>query len=204
MSTQGDITGLLDACARGETGAEDRLLPVVYDELRRLARGQRYRRPGGRRAGATLNTTALAHEAYLKLFGGAPGSDFRSRGHFLAVAATAMRHILVDAARERLAVKRGAGADHLPLDSALRASLASEEDDRRRLAAEILDLDEALGRLTADQPRQARVVELHFFAGMTFDQVGEALGISTPTAKRDWWQARDSLYRDMAHAAEAV
>ncbi|MDF1504959.1 ECF-type sigma factor [Roseisolibacter sp. H3M3-2] len=160
----------------------DAAFGAVYDELRRLARRQLRREA----AGHTLNTTALVHEAYLRL------AEQRAapveRGHFLSLAATAMRRILVDHARRHRAAKRGAGVRAVTLDDA--DALAA--DDRAEL---FVALDEALARLAALDARQARVVECRFFGGLTEEETAEALGIGLRTAKRDWAKARGWLHR---------
>jgi RNA polymerase sigma factor (TIGR02999 family) len=163
------------------------LLPLVYDELRQIARRQR----AGWQGDFTLDTTALVHEAWLKL--GRSGGPIESRAHFLGVAAQAMRHILCDYARDRRRLKRGGDATRLPLDvlEGVDGLLALTDDRLDTIAA----LDEALARLAADEPRWARVVECRFFAGLGIDETAEALGISPATVKRDWSLARAWLYR---------
>jgi len=169
---------------RGEPQALDRLLPVVYAEMRRLA--AHYLR--GERAGHTLQPTALAHETYLRLVGdGRP--RWSGRTQFLCVAARAMRGILVDHARRRKALKRGGGAGAVALDTtALVAEMQSVDFD---------DLDRALADLARLSERQARVVELRYFGGLTIDETAEALGIAPMTVKRDWALARAWLYREL-------
>jgi RNA polymerase sigma factor (TIGR02999 family) len=163
--------------AAGSDGAMlDALLPHVYGELKRLARAAR-----AGRAGETLSTTALVHEAYLKLAPSA-GAGWEGRAHFFGVAARAMRQLLVDAARRRARVKRGGGGAAVTLDEGGHAAPTRGD--------ELLALDEALDRLAALDPRQARVVELRFFGGLTSAEAAEALGISVPTVERDWRAAR--------------
>ncbi len=158
---------------------------MVYDELRRLA----HRHLAREAEGHTLSTTALVHEAYLRL--GAEGTGaFNDRTHFFAVAARAMRHILVDHARRQHAVKRGDGARGVPLETV--EQLAVEER-----AGLLVALDEALARLAALDPRQAEVVECRFFAGLTEEETAQALGIGLRTAKRDWAKARSWLYQEL-------
>jgi RNA polymerase sigma factor (TIGR02999 family) len=159
----------------------DALMPLVYDELRAIAHRQLAARPG-----ATLQTTGLVHEAYLKLAERAPGR-LNDRGHFLALASLAMRHVLVDRARARLTGKRG-GAQR-------RVSLDEEEiavDDQPEA---LLQLHDALNRLAEAEPRLARVVECRFFGGLTEDEIAEALGVTVRTVRRDWVKARALLRR---------
>jgi RNA polymerase sigma factor (TIGR02999 family) len=182
-----EITRLLALAHDGDGAALDRLLPLVYDELRALAHRQRLRQGGAE----TLNTTALVHEAYLKLAGRADGR-YEDRLHFFRVAARVMRDVLVDYARAQRAAKRG-GAPALPLD-ALRLAVAEQ-------AAPILALDEALTRLTALDARQAEVVELRYFVGLTIPEAADVLGRSEATVKRDWTAARAWLYHALSEAA---
>ena len=161
----------------------DELLPIFYADLKRLARRERARVG----AGGTLHTTALVHEAYLKL------RDTRSwndEAHFLRAAALAMRHALVNYAEARKAAKRGGGAPHLPLDEALDVGVASDET--------LLALDEALQRLARQSARLARVVECRFFAGFDERETARALGLSERTVRRDWTLARAWLYRELS------
>ena len=185
MAEQGEITRLLGAVRRGEADAMDRLLPVVYGELRSLAR----RRLSGRRPGQTLETTALVHETYMRLIDQAR-ADWRDRTHFLAVSAIAMRQILIDSARRRYAQKRGAGAHHTGL-----------EDVQPRVEAraeEILDLDEALKRLAALNSRLSRTVELRYFGGLTEEETAQVLGVNRRTVQRDWKTAKAFLHHELA------
>ncbi|HEY1375795.1 MAG TPA: ECF-type sigma factor [Gemmataceae bacterium] len=161
----------------------DDLLPLVYAELRRLAA----RQLAGEAPGQTLQPTALVHEAYLRLAGGAAP---RSRNEFLAAAATAMRRVLIDRARARRAEKRGGGRGRADLDP---DHLAAPER-----SADLLALDEALTRLVAQDPRKAKLVELRYFAGLTLDEAAAALEISPATADRDWAFARAWLHRELA------
>jgi len=171
--------------SEGDESALDRLLPLVYAELRRIAHGQR----AGRASDLTLNTTAIVHEAYLKLAHSAAATP-KDRGHFFAVAATAMRQILIDHARARLARKRGDGADHVSLED------HDAVVDQR--ASELVDLDAALRRLEQVDERAARVVELRFFGGLSVEEAAEALGIGARTVKREWRAARAFLFREMS------
>lgn len=177
-SEAGDVTLLLRLAHGGDGRAFEAVFTSVYDELRRLAARVR-----GRNAPDTLGATALVHEAWLKL---APASahDWAGRQHFFRVAARAMRQVLVDAARERLAGKRGGGAVGVPLDDVVDLVESPVRDDT------LLALDEALERMAAIDERQARVVELRWFAGFTAEDTAEALGISVPTVQRDWRAAR--------------
>jgi RNA polymerase sigma factor (TIGR02999 family) len=179
---RGEVTELLSAVRRGETGAIDRLVPLVYDELRVAA----HRQLAGRRQGQTLDTTDLVHETYLKLVDRSRG-DWRDRTHFLAASAVAMRHILVDSARRRAAAKRGGKARRVPL----RESMAGVEG----CAAEILAVDEALKLLGELDPKLSQIVELRFFGGWSIEEIAELRGVSRRTVLRDWRKARAFLYR---------
>ncbi|MFQ5738995.1 MAG: sigma-70 family RNA polymerase sigma factor [Acidobacteriota bacterium] len=176
-----DITQLLDQLHRGNEGARSQLIPLVYQELHRIA--SRYML--GERPGHTLQTTALVHEAYLRLLGGADRVEWRNRVHFFAVAATLMRRVLVDYARSRGSIKRG--GDHQRVDFEAAATLTQERLD------EVLAVDEALSRLSEWAPRQSHMVELRFFGGLTFEEIAEALDVSVRTLKRDWRLARSWL-----------
>jgi len=176
----GEVTGLLAAWRDGDRAAADRVFQLLYDELRRLA----HRALGDQRHEATLETTALVHEAYLRLVGSVrPAGDGRRR--FFALAAKAMRGILIDRARERLADKRGAGVRPLPLEVA-DGAVAAE-------AAEALAVDRALDELERLEPRLVEIVELRFFAGCSVVETAELLSISERTVKRDWRKARALL-----------
>ena len=172
-----DVTALLADLRGGDEAAVDAILPHVYGELQDLA----HRQLRGERPDHTLNTTALVHEAYLKLVR-QDGVDWQSRAHFLGVAAMAMRRILINYARTRRAEKRGGGA-------AL-ATLHDGEVGRVARTDELLALDEALDRLGERSARAARVVEMWFFGGLTHAEIAEALGVSEPTVRRDWRAAR--------------
>lgn len=189
-----EISGLLQALARGEPEALGALFPLVYAELSRLARRQRRQWDGD----LTLDTTALVHEAYLKL-AGQQRLPSESRAHFLAVASKAMRHILCNYARDRRRLKRGAGRPHVTLEPAgdLRPADLQLTDDRTDTLAA---LDEALSRFERIAPRQSRVVECRFFGGMSVEETAAALGVSPRSVKRDWSFARAWLRRELQHA----
>ena len=187
IAEPGRITGLLKAWVGGDSAAQERLIPLVYDELRRLASRSR-RKAGG---GDTLSTTALVHEAYLRLVG-IDNVDWNDRVHFFAVSAQLMRRILVDAARVRATVKRGGGAgapDYLNLEEVAAPGWERE--------AELLALDEALTRLAQQDPRRARVVELRVFGGLTVEETAGALGLSPQSVLRDWKLAKAWLLREL-------
>jgi RNA polymerase sigma factor (TIGR02999 family) len=175
----------LEGVARGEPNALDRLLPVVYQEMRRLAAS--YLR--GEREGHTLQPTALAHEAYLRLLG-QRHAEWQGRGHFLGVAARAMRSVLVDHARRRKAQKRGGGERPLALDTTMLVAGGTP--------VAFDDLDRALLDLARLSERQARVVELRYFGGLTIEETAEVLEVSPVTVKRDWALARAWLYRELS------
>jgi RNA polymerase sigma factor (TIGR02999 family) len=179
-----EVTEILLAFQGGNRSALDKLLPLVYDELRSIAR----RKLNHERDNHTLNTTALVHEAYLKLVK-LDQIHWRSRAHFLAIAAQAMRNILVNHAVRRKRIKRGGGVRHERLDED--AALPAAQADR------ILALDDALRRLAETNLRHARIVECRFFAGMTIEETACALGISPATAKRDWVLLRAWLGREL-------
>ncbi len=173
----GEITVLLAEMKRGNSEALPRLVPLLYDELRRLA-GHFLREE---RPGHTLQPTALVHEAYLKLAGQHNG--FENRAQFMAVAAQAMRRILVDYARQRVAAKRGGGLAPVELEIAAVGATVEQSE-------ELLDIDEALAKLAAIDPQQARVVEMRYFGGLTVEETGAALGIAPRTVKREWAMAK--------------
>ena len=178
------VPDLLAAAANGDATAVDRLYPVVYEDLRRRASRQRQALLGG----ATLNTTALVHESYLKLVASPP--EARDRAHFLSIAARAMRQVLVTYAERQTAQKRGGDAVDVRLDDG--PPLAALSDGR---AEDLLSLHDALDRLErAVGARPARVVECRFFAGLSVEETADALGVSAPTVKRDWRAARAWLY----------
>lgn len=182
----GDITLLLQRWTAGDEGAANALLPKVYDELRRLA-GRYLRRE---RPDHTLPPTGLVHEAYLRLLGTDPAAaTIDNRVHFFAVAAKAMRRILVDHARRHAATRRLAPADKTSFEE------AGAFDRERASFLEVLEVHDALDRLREDHPRQAEVVELRYFGGLTEPEIAEVLGVSRPTVARDWRLARLLLRR---------
>ena len=180
-----EVTRLLVAWRGGDAGALDRLLPLVYAELRRVA--HRYMRD--ERPNHPLQTTALVHEAYLRLID-VKRVDWQSRNHFFAVSAQLMRRILVEAARRRNAGKRGGDASHVPLDEAFVPAADH--------GADLLALDEALEHLATLAPRKARVVELRYFAGLSVKETADVLGVSVETVMRDWRMAKLWLQRDLS------
>ena len=184
-----EVTQLLHAWQRGDRTALDRLIPIVYHELRRLAHGYMARE----RANITLQTTALVHEAYFRL-AGADRVDWKSRVHFFAISANVMRRILVEFARARGRRKRGSGVRKVALrDSAVISSEPNED---------FVALDDALQALAAIEPRQAKVVGLRFFGGMTEEETAEALQVSSDTVLRDWKKAKLWLWREMTRGKE--
>lgn len=183
-----DISSLLAAWRAGDNAALDRLFPVIYHELHRIAARQRY----GERDDHTLDTTALLHEAYLRLVG--TNVDWVDRHHFYAVAARTMRRVLVDHARANRRAKRGSGGIKVALDA---QQLASDQP-----AADLLDLDEAIQRLSALEERKGRVVELHYFGGLSYEEIAAATGISPATVHRDLRMARAWLARDLGAGAD--
>jgi RNA polymerase sigma factor (TIGR02999 family) len=178
------ITCVLAAVVRGEPRAAEQLLPLVYDELRRLAAA----RLAHEAPGQTLSATALVHEAYLRLVGDDPHKDWDGRRHFFAAAVEAMRRILIDAARRKWAVRHGGGRNRQPLEEDLTGLVTLEPDDR------LLALDEALTRLAAVDPAKAELVRLRIYAGLAQDEAAAALGLSRATAARHWAYARAWLY----------
>ena len=180
-----EITGLLQRWSGGDSDAFDRLVPLVYDRLRQLAR-QRLRGDPG----ATLDTIGLVHEAYLKLATG-PRADLRDRGHFLALASCVMRNLLADHARARRAAKRGGGAAPLPF---VEEAAWMPDDDLDAVAA----LDDALTRLAALDARQSRILEQRYFGGLSLEETAEALGVSLATVKRELRSARAWLAVELA------
>lgn len=182
--SHGDVTSLLEAWSGGDQSALERLTPLVYDELRRLARYYM----NGERTDISLQTTALVNEAYLRLVD-YKRMRFENRAHFFAVSAQLMRRILVDHARRRN-LKRGAGFQHVPLEQTAVLSPGSEMD--------FIGLDDALQALAQFDARKARVVELRFFGGLSVEETAEVLKVSAITVMRDWTTARAWLYREMS------
>ena len=183
-----DVTELLLSWRQGDAAALDRLIPLVYDELRRVAR----RRLRGESPGHALQSTALVHEVYLRLVD-VDRMTVKNRAHFFALAATLMRQILVDHARRQHADKRGGRATMLSLDAVSPVALPSSVD--------LLALDQALGALSSIDERQCRVVELRFFAGLSIDEAADALGVSPATVEREWALAKAWLYRQLSSDA---
>jgi RNA polymerase sigma factor (TIGR02999 family) len=182
------VTLLLAAIRRGDPDAASKLLPIIYSELHRLAAYHMRRE----RRGHTLQATALVNEVYLKLTGGEQ-VDCQNRAHFIAVAAQAMRRILIDHARSRRAAVHGGGVHRLPIDDVV---ILSPER-----SAELIALDEALERLSKTEPRQSRVVELRYFGGLSVEETAAVLGLSCRSVKRDWSLARHRLHSDLASKA---
>lgn len=190
MADPGDVTRLLAAHRDGDREAFDRLFPLVYDELKRIAR--RNLKSGGR--DHTLGATGVVHEAYLKL-AEASRVALEDRGHFFAVAAMAMRQVVVSYARKKSAAKRGNGGPSVPLDD---VDVAVEAD-----ASRVLDVDRALARLAERDGRLARVFELRYFGGLSDDEAAEALGTSARTVQRDWQRAKAWLHVELEHGGDS-
>ncbi len=188
---RGEVTALLAAWSTGDKAALERLMPLVYAELRAIAARHVRREP----AGATLQATAVVHEAYLRLVD-QRRVQWKNRGHFFAVASQAMRRILVDHARARHAAKRGGGAEPASwiVDVAQETPVAP---------IDVLALDQALSLLSAADSEQARIVELRFFGGLTVEEIAELLGRSEATVKRDWRTARAFLHRELGLSASS-
>jgi RNA polymerase sigma factor (TIGR02999 family) len=184
-TSPGEVTRLLEAAVAGDSDAMERLVPLMYEDLRRVARRQLDREGGGH----TLQTTALVHEAYLKLAGGMVSAT--SRAHFLAIAARAMRQVLVDYARRRKAAKRGGGV--------ISVTLGDEPTPVDTSAEDLQALDEALQQL---DPRQRQVIECRFFGGMEEKDIAAALNVSERTVRRDWVKARAWLYQALYPGGE--
>jgi RNA polymerase sigma factor (TIGR02999 family) len=188
----GDVTRILAGIESGDPAAAEQLLPLVYDELRKLARQKLWHEQPGQ----TLQATALVHEAYLRLVGDGQEvtedhvAKWDHRGHFFAAAAEAMRRILVESARRKNRLKHGGGREREPIDE--QAIVAPQ------IAADLIELDAALDKLASKDPRKAELVKLRYFAGLTIEQAATVLGISTTTADRDWTYARAWLFREMS------
>jgi RNA polymerase sigma factor (TIGR02999 family) len=181
-----EVTRILSAIEQGEPHAADQLLPLVYEELRKLAT----QKLAQEKPGQTLQATALVHEAFLRLVGGGSAERWDGRGHFFAAAAEAMRRILVEQARRKKSEKRGGASQRVDLEL---DSLAASQRDEKLIA-----LDEALTQLEREEPQQAALVKLRYFAGLTIKEAAAALGVSTATADRYWNYARAWLQRQMA------
>jgi RNA polymerase sigma factor (TIGR02999 family) len=185
-----DVTRILNAIGDGDSKAAEELLPLVYDELRRLAS----HKMANEAAGQTLQPTALVHEAWLRLVG-SESPQFQGRGHFFAAAAEAMRRILIDRARQKLSLKRGAGAEQVSLDK-IDVAVAADDDT-------LLALDEAMSKLAQEDPDSAGFIKLRFFAGLTNAEAAQALGIPERTARRHWSFARAWLHRELQRSSRA-
>jgi RNA polymerase sigma-70 factor (ECF subfamily) len=181
-----DLTGLLIEWARGDKAALDQLTPLVYDEIRRIA----HRYVQHEREGQTLQTTALVHEAYLRL-AASQRVDWQNRAHFFAVTAQVMRHILIDHARRRQYVKHGGEVQRVSFDAVTREAVMMSQPR----AAELLALDEALTELARLDPRKSRVVELRYFGGLSLEETADVLEVSAMTVRRDWRAAKAWLYK---------
>jgi RNA polymerase sigma factor (TIGR02999 family) len=177
-----DVTRILSAIEKGDAHASEQLLPLVYDELRKLAR----QRLAVEKPGQTLQATALVHEAYLRLVGAQQGQHWESRGHFFAAAAQAMRRILLNRARDKKRIKRGGERRRVDLDQ---IEIALDTSDEQLIA-----LDEALSKLAVEDPDAARLVDLRFFAGLPLKDAAASLGLAQRTAERQWAYARAWLY----------
>jgi RNA polymerase sigma factor (TIGR02999 family) len=181
-----DVSQILAAIEAGDAQAANRLLPLVYDELRKLAAQKMTQE----KPGQTLQPTALVHEAYLRLLGSPPSAHFDGRGHFFAAATEAMRRILIEQARRKKAQRHGGDRQHVELE-AIDPAAPSVSDD-------LLALDEALDKLASKDPSKANLVKLRYFAGLTMEQIAEQLGISLSTAHRHWNYARAWLHQEIA------
>jgi RNA polymerase sigma factor (TIGR02999 family) len=183
----GDVTRILAAVEQGDDRAAESLLPLVYDELRKLA-AQKLTQE---KPGQTLQATALVHEAYLRLVDVDQAQHWNSRGHFFAAAAEAMRRLLVEQARRKNRIRHGGGRKRLDLDSQLAAGDGDIDD-------EVIALSDALDRLATDEPQAAEVVKLRYFAGLTIEETAAVLRISVRTVNRHWTYARAWLYRQLS------
>ena len=192
LGRMSEVTQILSAIEQGDGSAAERLLPLVYDELRRLAA----QRLANEKPGQTLQATALVHEAYLRLLGGDSEPSWNSRGHFMTAAAEAMRRILIEQARRKGSVKHGGGRQRVDLDAVSPVDSGCDH-------AQILAIDEALTRLARLEPARAELVQLRFFAGLTMPEAAAALGISLATAERYWVFARAWLCAELLDAEAA-
>ena len=193
-SQQNSVTQLLDALRAGDKGVVEQLFGLVYAELHHLAGIQRHRWEGD----DTLNTTALVHEAYLRL-ADQNASQWENRSHFMAVAATVMRQILLDYAKRKRTAKREGARDYVPLHE-LEELLSGDGDASVALPEALIALDAALVKLEQHNPRQRSIVECRFFGGMTIEDTADALALSPATVKRDWTMAQAWLYRELEQA----
>jgi RNA polymerase sigma factor (TIGR02999 family) len=180
-----DVTQILERAEQGDPKAADQLLPLVYEELRKLAAA----RMAQEKPGQTLQATALVHEAWLRLVGTEEQKSWNSRGHFFGAAAEAMRRILVDRARQKARVRHGGGLERADLDH---VNLATEDKD-----ATVLAIHEALEKLAHESPQKAEIVKLRYFTGMENQEIADALGISLSSVERSWAYARSWLHREM-------
>lgn len=177
-----DVTRLLQQIDEGDSQAVDELLPLVYEQLRSLAK----QKLGHESPGQTLQSTALVHEAYVRLVGGTHQPKFQNRRHFFAAAAEAMRRILVDNARRKQSIKHGGGFERQPL--------VDQAQEKSQSQSDVLAISEALDKLEAEDPQKAELVKLRYFAGLTLPEISEMLGISRATASRHWTYAKAWLY----------
>jgi RNA polymerase sigma factor (TIGR02999 family) len=185
LMTMSDVTRILSQIEQGDSQAAEKLLPLVYDELRKLAAAKMAQENPGQ----TLQATALVHDAYIRLVDVERAQHWNSRGHFFGAAAEAMRRILIEGARHKQRQKRGGGRQRIQLDEAATLAPASDVSDN-----DLLALDDALALLATEDPRKAQLVKLRYFAGLSLEDAAQALGISVATAKRDWIYARAWLY----------
>jgi RNA polymerase sigma factor (TIGR02999 family) len=180
-----DVTQLLSAIEEGDPNVSDRLLPLVYEELRKLAAA----RMAQEKPGQTLQATALVHEAWLRLTGTEEQKVWNSRGHFFGAAAEAMRRILVDRARQKARIRHGGALQRVDLEH---VTMATEDSDDTVLA-----MNEALEKLALESPQKAEIVKLHYFTGLEYPEIAKVLGVSLSTVERGWSYARSWLYREM-------
>ena len=194
------VSQLLQRWSEGDRGALEQLTPLVYDELKRMARRYMRQQP----VGHTLQTTALIHEAYMRLVGGQE-KHWENRAHFFGVAAQAMRHILVDYARARKMAKRGGGAYQISLDEAVGMIPKHGSPERGPQSRnDLVALNDALDALAALDPRQSQIVELRFFGGLTEEEIGEILNVSARTVRSNWRLARSWLLRELDNSVISV